>query len=200
MKHRLAAMAAAAAIAGATASYPAISETRSYQVDRSHATVSFTISHLGFSQTMGWFREFTADIQFDPDDPASPDSRVEFVIDAASVDTGWGPRDDHIRRSDFLDVSNHPEIRFVSTAIEPLGEDDQGRPTVRLTGDLTIIGNTNPVTFDVVMNRRGEMRGREVIGFTATSVIDRTEFGVDRGAPAIGAEMQIWVSLEIRPS
>ena len=198
MKHRIAA--AAAAFAVATASSPAFSETRSYQIDRSHATVSFTISHLGFSETMGWFREFTADIHFDPDDPASSGNRVEFVIDAASVDTGWGPRDDHIRRSDFLDVSNHPEIRFVSTAIEPLGEDDAGRPMVRLTGDLTIIGNTQPVIFDVVMNRQGEMRGREVVGFTATSVIDRTEFGVDRGAPAIGAEMQIWVSLEISPS
>ena len=197
---RLLFAAVAAAFAVAAASSPAFSETRSHQIDRSHATVSFTISHLGFSQTMGWFREFTADILFDPDDPASPDNRVEFVIDAASVDTGWGPRDDHIRSSDFLDVSNHPEIRFVSTAIELLGEDEEGRPTVRLAGDLTVIGNTKPVTFDVVMNRRGEMRGREVIGFTATSVIDRTEFGVDRGAPAIGAEMQIWVSLEISPS
>ena len=200
MNQRLVAMAAAAAIALASASSPAFSETRSYQIDRSHATVSFTISHLGFSQTMGWFREFSADIRFDPDDPASPDTRVEFVIDAASVDTGWGPRDDHIRSSDFLDVSNHPEIRFVSTGIEPLGEDGQGRPTVRLAGDLTIVGNTKPITFDVVLNRRGEMRGREIIGFTASGVIDRTEFGVDRAAPAIGAEMQIWVSLEISPS
>ena len=198
MKHRI--VAAVAAVAVATASSLAFSETRSYQIDRSHATVSFTISHLGFSETMGWFRDFTADIQFDPDDPASSGNRVEFVIDAASVDSGWGPRDDHIRSSDFLDVSNHPEIRFVSTAIESLGEDDAGRPMVRLAGDLTIIGNTQPVIFDVVMNRQGEMRGREVVGFTATSVIDRTKFGVDRGAPAIGAEMQIWVSLEISPS
>ncbi len=187
------------ALALSLASSPALSEARDYRIDRSHAAVSFTVSHVGFSDTLGRFREFDADIRFDPDDPTASDNRVEFVIQAASIDTDWERRDDHIRSSDFLDADAHPEIRFVSTSIEPLGDDADGRPMVRLVGDMTMRGATRPAAFDVVMNRRGEMRGREVIGFSATGTVDRTEFGIDF-LPAIGAEIQVWVSLEISPA
>ena len=200
MRHRLASAIAVAAFAVPFLSTPAFSEARKYQIDRSHAAVTFTVSHLGFSDTLGRFREFDAEIRFDPDDPASPDNSVVFTIDAASIDTDWERRDDHIRNADFLDVANHPEIRFDSTAIEPLENDAQGRPRVRLTGDLTLLGTTRPAAFEVVMNRRGEMRGREVIGFDARGMIDRTEFGLGYGAPAIGAELQVWISLEISPA
>ena len=200
MNRPLVAVIAAALIAAVSPSTPALSEARSYEIDRSHASVSFTISHLGFTNILGRFRSFDADIQFDPEDPASPDNRVAFVIDAASIDTNWERRDDHIRSGDFLDAANHPEIRFVSTAIEPLGNDEQGSPMVRLVGDLTVLDTTGPVVFDVVLNQRGEVRGREVIGFDARGEIDRTEFGVAYGAPAIGAVLHVWVSLEISPA
>ena len=200
MKRPFVALIAAALIAAVSAPSPALAEARSYQIDPSHSSVTFTISHLGFSTTHGRFRKFDTEIQFDPENPASPDNRVAFVIDAASIDTDWERRDDHIRSGDFLDAANHPEIRFVSTAIEPLGNDEQGRPMVRLVGDLTILDTTRPVAFDVVMNQRGEIRDREVIGFDARGEIDRTEFGIGFGAPAIGAVLQVWVSLEIGPA
>ena len=192
--------AALLALAASLALAPAAThaEVREYELDASHATLLFYVSHLGFSDTVGRFSRFEAELHLDPEDPLAAGNRVELVIDAASVDTGWAARDEHVRGDDFLDVGNHPEIRFVSTGIEPLAEDAAGQSRVLLTGDLTLRGATRPVDLEVTLNRQGEMRGREVLGFTATGAIDRREFGMEYLAPAIGAEIRVWTSLEIR--
>ena len=199
MRHALTAILTAATLVAVLIPSTLQAEARGYKIDRSHATVSFRVSHLGFSDTLAVFRKFSADIRFDPENPVAPENRVDFVIDAASIDTNWERRDEHIRGGDFLDVANHPEIRFVSTGIEELEDDGSGSSVVRLTGDLTIRGATRPAEFEVVMNRRGEMRGKEVIGFEATGRVDRREFGIDFAAPAIGAILDVWISLEVSP-
>ena len=171
----------------------AAAEPQPYTVDRSHSAVLFEISHLGFSKTYGRFREFDADIRLDPDDLAS--SSVVVRIQAASIDTNSSKRDEHIRSSDFLDVGNHPEIVFRSTSIEAEGPD-----TARLLGQLTIRGETREEEFEVKLIKKGKARGRDVVGFEARGVIDRTRYGVDYAAPAIGAEMGVTVALEISPN
>lgn len=164
-----------------------------WAVDPSHTHVSFTVDHLGFSDVKGVFREFDAEVSFDPEDLAA--TAATFTIAAGSVDTLWGPRDEHIRSGDFLDVANHPEITFVTTAVEPTGEG-----TATVTGDLTIRGVTNPVKLDATLNAIGPNpfnAEQQIAGFTLTGEIDRTAFGIDFGAPAIGAVMPVTINVEL---
>ncbi|MEM1162192.1 MAG: YceI family protein, partial [Pseudomonadota bacterium] len=104
---------AAAALA---VTLPFAAHAEPYAIDKSHAHVTFTVGHLGFSTTHGQFRKFDASVDFDPSSVEA--TKVSFTIDAASVDTFWEARDQHIRGKDFLDVENHPEITFVSTGVK----------------------------------------------------------------------------------
>src|SRR6056297_2273735 len=99
-----------AALAGLFLAIPAAAQP--YVLDKSHAVISFTVDHLGFSDVKGVFQEFDAEIQLDPD--AVENSSVRFVIDAASVNTFWPKRDEHIRGEDFLNVDAYPNIVFES--------------------------------------------------------------------------------------
>ncbi|MEM9108361.1 MAG: YceI family protein, partial [Pseudomonadota bacterium] len=136
-------LALAAVLAVAT---PFTAAAEPYVLDKSHAHVKFEVGHLGFSTTHGQFRKFDADISFDSGNVEA--TKVTFTIDAASVDTLWDARDDHIRGADFLDVANHPEITFVSTKVAPTGTD-----TADITGDLTIRGVTQPITLQAKLNK-----------------------------------------------
>lgn len=162
-------------------------------LDPAHTHVTFTVDHLGFSDVNGVFREFEADVSFDAEDLAA--TEIAFTIAAASIDTLWGPRDEHIRSGDFLDVSNHPDITFVATEVTPTGED-----TATVTGDLTIRGVTNPITLDATLNAIGPNPfddSIEIAGFTLTGEIDRTAYGIDFGAPIIGAVMPVTINVEL---
>lgn len=167
-----------------------------YVLDKSHAHVTFEVGHLGFSTVHGQFRSFDANIDFDPENVEA--TRVTFTIDAASVDTFWEARDQHIRGKDFLDVANHPEITFVTTSVAPTGSD-----TADVTGDLTIRGVTQPVTLQARLNKMGPSPfnpNQIIAGFTVTGQIDRTAFGVSYAAPAVSAIMPIRLELEMSPA
>lgn len=180
-----------AAALALTLAAPAIAEP--YTLDKSHTAITFQIDHLGFSMTHGRFAKFDADIDFDAEDPAK--SSVSFTIDAPSIDTGWGKRDEHVRGPDFLNVEKHPEITFKSTTIEVTGDD-----TATMTGDLTINGKTQEEKFDVTLRKMGPSPfGKKLMtaGFMAETVIDRTDYGISYGAGAIGNEVPVRVDLEI---
>ncbi|WP_424928425.1 YceI family protein [Amaricoccus tamworthensis] len=181
-------LAAAAAIS--VAPLPAFAE---WTLDKSHASIFFDVEHLGFSTVTGTFEEFDANITFDPEDLAA--TEVAVTIAADSVNTFFEARDEHVKNADFLDVANHPEITFVSTGIEMTGDN-----TAELTGDVTIKGTTNSETFDVVMNQVGENPfnpEQQVAGFTITGDIDRTDYGIDFGAPVIGAVLPVTINIEL---
>lgn len=164
-------------------------------LDKSHAHVTFSVDHLGYSQTQGQFRVFDADIDFDP--TAVETSRVSFTIDAASVDTGWAKRDEHIRSKDFFDVANHPKITFVSTKVEKTGAD-----TARVTGKLTLLGKTMEEVFEAKLNKLAPSPfnpQQQIAGFTVTGSIDRTKYGMTTYAPALGAIIPVKVFFEISP-
>ena len=183
-----------AALMAFAAPFSAIAEP--YALDKSHAHVKFEVGHLGFSTTHGQFRKFDATIDFDPTNVEV--TAVTFTIDAASVDTLWEARDNHIRGADFLDVANHPNITFVSTQVTPTGTE-----TADVTGDLTIRGVTKPITLNAVLNKLGPSPfnpNKTVAGFTVTGEIDRTEFGVNFAAPAVSAIMPIRIDLEMSPA
>jgi len=192
---RMTIMSATAAAALALAG-PALAEPEPYVVDKSHAFVTFTVDHLGFSEVHGLFQEFEAEVMLDPD--AVESSSVRFVIDAASVNTFWPKRDEHIRGGDFLAVEEYPDIVFESTAITPTGGE-----TADVTGNLTIRDVTREVTFEAVLNKIGPSPfdpDQTIAGFTATGVIDRTAFGVDYAAPAVGAMIPVTIQLEMSPA
>ena len=167
-----------------------------YVLDKSHAHVSFGVTHIGFSTVLGQFREFDAEIDFDPGNVEA--TRVNFRINAASVETFWEARDKDLRSKNFLDVANHPYITFTTTSVVPTGTD-----TADVTGDLTILGVTKPVTFQAQLNKLAPSpfnRNTTIAGFTVTGAIDRTEFGMTYAAPAIGSKVDIRMELEISPA
>ena len=189
---RLSKLIAAAAIAV----LPLGAMAEPYVLDKSHAHVTFQVGHLGFSTTHGQFREFDADISFDPANVEA--TTVSFTIQTASVDTFWEPRDKHLRNKDFFDVENHPTITFVSTSVVPTGAE-----TADVTGDLTILGVTQSVTMQAKLNKLGEspfQKGKQIAGFTVTGEIDRTAFGMNFAAPAVSAIIPIQVDLEMSPA
>jgi len=174
----------------AVAPVPALAN---WTLDPSHTVVKFEVNHLGFSNVTGVFRDVEADVSFDPEDISA--TEVSVTIDAASIDTLWEPRNEHVRSADFLDVESHPEITFVSTGVEATGEN-----TAVITGDLTIRGETNPVSFDAVLNQIGENPfdpEQRIAGFTLTGEVDRTAYGIDFGAPVIGAVLPVTVDVEL---
>lgn len=186
---------AAAALAATLIAAPA-ALAEPYVMDKSHAHVTFTVDHLGFSTVHGQFRSFDAEIDFDPGQVEA--TSVVFTIEAASVDTFWEARDNHIRGKDFLDAENHPTIVFQSTSVTPTGAD-----TATVIGNLTLRDVTQEITLEAKLNRLGPSPfnpQQTIAGFTATGEIDRTAFGVTYAAPAVGVTVPIRIDLEMSPA
>ena len=167
-----------------------------YVTDAGHRYITFSYSHLGFSNPLVRWRDWEGTLDWNAENPEA--SSVNVVIDVASVDTGVDDFDDHLRGSDFFDVDNHPQITFVSTGVEKTGDN-----TGRITGDLTIKGNTRPVVLDTTFNKAGfQQRGNlHKIGFSATTQVKRSDFGVDAFTPFVGDEVDIVIEVEFdRPA
>jgi polyisoprenoid-binding protein YceI len=151
-----------------------------WDVDTVHSEVSFVIRHMVVSKVRGRFDKFEATI-ITAEDPLA--SSVEATIEAGSINTVQEQRDDHIRSADFLDAENHPTITFVSRGLRPSGKN------FSLDGDLTIRGVTKPVTLELEVNGFGpDPFGGTRAGFTATTEIDRGDFGVSYNGPIPGAD------------
>ena len=173
---------------------PTVAFAASYTIDQTHAHAAFKVSHLGFSHTIGQFKEISGTLQFDEADPAA--SSVSVTINTASVDSANEARDEHLRKADFLNVEAFPTMTFASTAIEVTGE-----KTGKLTGDLTLLGVTKPVTLDVTFNQAGPHPfdpSKIVAGFSATGEINRSEFGMAYASPAIGETVELTIEIEAR--
>lgn len=167
-----------------------------WNVDKSHAFITFTVDHFGFSDVPGMFRDFDAEIDFDPENIEA--TKATFTIDAASVDTFFAARDEHIRKPDFLNVEVYPQIVFTSTGVTKTGDD-----TADIAGELTLHGETRPVTFQAVLNKLDASPfdpSLPIAGFTITGEIDRTEFGIETYAPAIGAIIPVTIEFEMSPA
>src|ERR1700736_723513 len=144
-----------------------------WQFDPFHTQVEFAAKHLGMMTIRGHFLEVNATGQIDPDHPEA--SSVEVTIQTASIRTHNAQRDNDLRSSNFLEVDKYPTITFKSTAIEPAGTD-----RYTMTGDLTIKGNTRPVTLAVV--KYGEFSDPNMghrIGYAAEGKINRQDFGMN---------------------
>jgi polyisoprenoid-binding protein YceI len=165
-----------------------------WDIDPSHSTVGFSVRHMMVSKIRGYFRDFTGEI-VTAEDPTR--SSVTATTDLSSIDTRQEQRDAHIRSADFFDVDNHPQMTFRSTGVRPDGAD------WFVDGELTIKGNTRPVTLALEVNGFGpDAYGGTRAGFSATTEINRNDFGVDIKVPMDGGGVvigdKISIELEIQ--
>ncbi|MFZ0270145.1 YceI family protein [Caulobacter sp.] len=160
-----------------------------YKLDPSHASLSFKVSHLGFSHYTARFADFDAKLRFDPANPSA--SSVEATIDPRSLTLPSPPAGfkDELTGKDWLDAGQYPTITFRSTKVEVTGAN-----TAKVTGDFTLHGVTKPVVLDATFN--GGYAGHPMdpqarIGFSAHGVFKRSEFGIGSGVPAPGTTMGV---------
>ena len=182
---------AVAALVGSAVSLPAYA-AETYKIDPAHAFVYYKTNHSGWSNNMGRFNKVSGSFVLDEKDPGA--SKVTVEIDAASVDTNHKARDRHLRSADFFNVMEFPTIKFASTKIVKTGA-----KTGRMTGNLTMLGVTKPVTFDFKWNRRGaHFRTKKIhTGISAQVTINRTDWGMKKfPATAIGHKITLFLEIE----
>jgi polyisoprenoid-binding protein YceI len=167
-----------------------------WSVDHNHSGVHFKVRHIGLSNVRGRFNRFDATLTVGD---TSADTRVEATIEMSSVDTNQPDRDAHLLGTDFFSADQHPLMTFRSTAIRAKDDSDY-----ELDGELTLNGITRPVTLDV------EFLGAETFpgdgklhaGFSATTTINRDDFGVDFNMPlgldAFALGKKVAVELELQ--
>ncbi|GAB2784531.1 YceI family protein [Streptomyces chlorus] len=143
-----------------------------YTIDPAHTTLGFVARHAMVTNVKGSFQEFTGTLHLDGSAPSS--STAILDVEMASIETGSADRDGHLKSSDFFTIEEFPKMTFRSTKAEALGGDDY-----RITGDLTILGTTKPLTIDLEFNGTAkDPFGNERIGFEGKAEILRSEWGL----------------------
>ncbi|MGE0813197.1 MAG: YceI family protein [Vicinamibacterales bacterium] len=169
--------------------------TKTFAIDKVHSEVGFQVRHL-LTKVRGRFRDFSGQIEMDPDHPA--DSRVEVTIQAASIDTDAPDRDAHLRSNDFFGVDQFPTVRFVSSAVKSTWSN-----TYAVTGDFTIRDVTR--TIEVPVTYLGEATdpwGNKKIAFEAEFTVNRKDYGLlwnaalETGGFLVGDEVSILLSFQ----
>lgn len=160
-----------------------------YNLDASHTSTVFSISHLGISFTYGRFNDVEGAFSVDPADPSK--SSFKLTIKADSIDTGNAKRDDHLRSPDFLNTKQFPLLTFESTAVKA------GKTGLEVTGNLNMHGVAKSVTFPLVGGKTAEFpKGVHRIGYTAQLTLKRTDFGMSNLVGPVGEDVHIAISFE----
>jgi polyisoprenoid-binding protein YceI len=143
-----------------------------WTIDTAHTDVLFSAKHMMVTTVRGKFHDVEGTLRLDEANPTN--SSAEIRIAAASLATGNGPRDGHLRSADFFNAEVHPAIVFRSTAIEQVGTAD-----FRITGDLTIQETTRPIVFDATfLGFYTSMQGTRRVGLSARTIINRKDWGL----------------------
>jgi len=160
-----------------------------YKIDPSHASLVFTVNHLGFSHYTAQFTRFTADLKLDPANPGA--AQLFATVDPASISLP-SPPDGFVAEltgEQWINAKAFPQMTFTSTGIAMTGPN-----TADVTGDFTLHGVTKPVTLAITFN--GGWKGipqdpHARIGFSAKGVLKRSDFGIASGVPAPGSTMGV---------
>jgi polyisoprenoid-binding protein YceI len=177
----------------------ATSTTTIWAIDPTHTLVEFSAKHMMITTVKGRFTDVKGEIHMDE---TSPDrSYVTAELGVASISTGVGQRDGHLRSADFLDADTFGTITFASRRIE--GAVDRPGETFKLVGDLTIKGVTREITLEAGYDGRGrDPWGGERVSFSATGKIDRRDYGLtwnqalETGGILVGNEIKIAVEVQ----
>jgi len=169
-----------------------------YKLDPTHASLTWKVSHLGLSNYTARFSKFDAELEFDPANMAG--SKLKVTVDPTSLKTDYPFADtkDFDKKlsmgEKYFNAGKHPEITFVSTGVEMTGD-----KTAKVTGDLTLLGVTKSVVMDVTLN--GVMANqpfakKPALGFSATTKVKRSEFGMTELVPMVGDEVTLLIEAE----
>ena len=160
-----------------------------YVVENHHTQVLWSVSHFGFNDYFGLFGQMTGTLSLDKADPSK--SKVMINIPINEIATSRGDLSKHMMSPDFFDVAKYPTATFVSTSVEPMPGNK-----AKITGNLTMLGVTKPVVLDAELSGGGgnPMSKKETIGFHAKTTIDRTQWGMTKFAPNIGASVKLKIS------
>ena len=168
-------------------------ESAEWELDNGHKNLVVAINHINVSDVYGFFLDWEASAQYDPDNPGN--TSLSVTIQSNSFFTGIRDRDDHIKSPDFLNAGEYPEITFESTGVRVVNSDDYD---LAITGDFTLRGTTREITIPLELTGRGEgPQGNFRQGFRAEFSIDRTEYGVDFMPDMLGHEVEIIMAGEM---
>lgn len=171
----------------------AAAQAVTWQIDPNHTAAQFSVRHLGLSTVRGAFTKVSGTAQYDPADPSK--LSLEATIDANSIDTRVEMRDNDLRSPRFFDVQKFPTITFHSKQAQA-----GGSGKLQITGDLTIKGVTKQVVLDVdgpSQPIKDPMGKGQRMGASATTKINRQDFGVSALPGAIGDEITITIDTEL---
>jgi polyisoprenoid-binding protein YceI len=167
-----------------------------YTVDPVHSSVLFKIKHMNVADFYGRFNDYSGEIVLDEADPTG--SSVSFEVKVASIDTNNEQRDTHLRSADFFAADQHPAIKFRSTRIKDV-EDDE----IDLEGELTLHGVTKPLSLKLERIGAGpDMWGGQRAGFATELTLKRSDYGMTtmlegpNGVKPLGDEVTLIISLE----
>ena len=169
----------------------ALAQTSAWVSDPNHSEVDFTITHMSISKVHGRFGNVKATIVYNEADVTK--STVTATIGVDTVDTGVQLRDNDIKSPSYFDVASFPAATFTSTGVAKNGN------KLTVTGNLTLHGVTKPVVLDVE-GPSGPAQGMDHkphVGFSATTTISRTAFGVASGMPAVMLGDEVTLTIEI---
>lgn len=160
-----------------------------YAFDIASTTISFSVSHLGFSKISGKFTDFDGNFSFSVSHPE--ESSVDIIIRPAGIKTSDSDLDDDLQGKHWFNAAQFPEMHFVSTNIQIINEH-----TALITGNLTLRGITKPLRFTVHFTEAGEeiTNRKYITSFEAEGVIKRLDFGMRYLIPLVGNEVHLFIS------
>ncbi|MCT8863340.1 YceI family protein [Shewanella xiamenensis] len=180
-----------AALIGGSLLAPMAASAADYVIDRegAHASITFKVSHLGYSYVVGRFNDFSGDFSYDAKNPAA--AKVNVKVNTLSVDSNHAERDKHIRSADFLNAAKFAEATFVSTSVE-----DKGNGDMIIKGNFTLNGVTKPLAIQAHAVGEGQDPwGGYRAGFTGTTTFAMKDYGIkmDLGPASANVELDLVV-------
>jgi len=161
-----------------------------YKLDPGHTSIVFRIKHLGVSYVYGRINGPTGSFVFDESSPSK--SAIEMQAETKNVDTAVEKRDTHLKSPDFFNAGEHPNVSFKSKSVKKLNE-----KTYEVSGDLTLLGKTLPITTEVHVTGAGkDPWGGFRRGFETSFSIKRSDFGMDFMMGGVSDEVNLTVSVE----
>ena len=163
-----------------------------YGLDKTHGYITFSYSHLGFSNPEVGFKVFDVELNLNAADPAA--STFEARIDAASIDSRVDEFNKHLVGADYFDVENYPEITFVSGSIRMTSD-----TTADITGTLTIKDQSHPLTLAAVLNKAGmhPLARVPALGVSARATLSRSQWGLKKYVPMVSDEVELRIEIEL---
>ena len=172
-----------------------------WNVDASHSKLGFAVTHMMVSETEGKFKVYEGKVSSSKADADFNDTKIDFTVDAASINTDDEKRDGHLKSADFFDVAKFPKITFVSKSMKA----GKIKNTYTLVGDLTMHGVTKSVTLNAIGASKivKDPYGMERYAFKVTGTVNRKDFGLawnavlEAGGVAVSEDVRLDINIEI---